>query len=273
MYLLRSAVDKVATLLFGMEVPFSSGAATAHIGEGWTHGIVYPLLSATSYFLAAVSFVYWLAMGRRLLSGRPLGSGPSMLWLFYGSFGFQLALSIGASGLGLLATNLQVRLFPVFMLVVMPQAALAIRHFSRVLRQARLRRTLSVAGLVLLVWATAAALLKATNEPLLSNHWVFSLHGERAAFDWTHKHTRYGIVWIGLDRLRYVDPTLQDPLSARHDIYAVDDLVRYALFSRLERTRMVRMGLPRPDLGQENRVYDSGDAWVYHFRPRTPYQR
>jgi hypothetical protein len=196
-----------------------------------------------------------------------------LLWLFYAAFAVQFALSVGASGLGLLASNLQVRLFPVFMLLAIPLAALAVQSAVRSTAKTRLRPIVLLLVLLFSAWMAGSAILKATNEPLLSNYWVFKLRSEENALRWTQLYTRYGRVWIGLDRLRYVSEDYDDPLRNRYDIYAVGEFVRYALVSDFSETRMLRMGVEQPALGLENQVYENGTARMYHLRPRTPFQR
>ena len=269
---LRPTIDRIAALLFGVEVPFSTAAATGHVASGWATGSVYLALSAATYVLTLISFVYWLVLAWRLWKGRLRGSPLFLLWLLYAAFAFQMALSVGAAGLGLLASNLQVRLFPVFMLLVMPLAALGLQEGARCIRARRQHAVLAVLALLFAGTAGAAA-FKATNEPLLSNTWTFRVRNEQLSVEWVDEYTRYGDVWLGTDRLRYTAGGYEDPLRHRYDIYGVDEFTRYALVSRFEETRMLRMGIPQPALGQENQVYDNGTARAYHFRPRTPYQR
>jgi len=275
MYILKDAIDKVAALLLNveMEAPFSVAAAGGNIGAGWVSVAAYLALSATSYLLALVSLIYWLVLARRLLKGQVVPSPVFLLWLFYAGFAAQLVLSVGTSGLGLLTSNLQVRLFPVFMLVVMPLAAMAIREASRLLSRSRLRYVFVPLAFLLVLWAAGAALLKATNEPLLSNHWIFRVRAEQVSLQWIGDRTRVGYVWLGLDRLRYAREDYSDPIGSRYDIFEPGQSARYGLVSSFEETRMLRLGVPQPPLGQENLVYDNGTAHAYHFRPRTPYQR
>lgn len=275
MYLLKNAIDKVAALFLNVEkeTAFSTAAAGASVGEGWISGAAYTALSAATYLLALVSFAYWLVLAWRLLKRQVLPSPVLLLWLFYTSFAVQMVLSVGASGLGLLASNLQVRIFPVFMLTVMPLAAMGIREAVRLLDRRNLRFALAPLAVLFALWAAGTAMLKATNEPLLSNHWIFRVRAEQESLQWVEDYTRSGDIWLGLDRLRYVSEDYSDPIDRRYDIYGLDESTRYALVSRFEETRMLRLQVAEPALGQENQVYDNGTARAYHFRPRTPYQR
>ena len=270
---LKLNIDRIAALFLNTDVVFDPSAAGGHVGTGWVSGMTYVALSSASWTLVLTSGVYWLVMTRRVLRARHRGSPLMLLWLFYAAFAVQFALSVGASGLGLLASNLQVRLFPVFMLLAIPLAALAVQSAVRSTAKTRLRPIVLLLVLLFSAWMAGSAILKATNEPLLSNYWVFKLRSEENALRWTQLYTRYGRVWIGLDRLRYVSEDYDDPLRNRYDIYAVGEFVRYALVSDFSETRMLRMGVEQPALGLENQVYENGTARMYHLRPRTPFQR
>jgi hypothetical protein len=122
---------------------------------------------------------------------------------------------------------------------------------------------------------SGAAVIKATNEPLLSNHWTFGLNSESQAVRWMQDNTQpnFGQVWLGTDRLRYVSDDFSDPLKYRYDIYNVGQFARYAILSDYETVRLARIGVARPKLSEEEQIYDNGFVQSYHFRPRTPYQR
>jgi hypothetical protein len=272
MELLQSVKDRLASLFLNVEVPFDPTVAGAGVAQAWTSQTAFLAVTSASWLFLFLSALSWLWLGVKVLK-KQLPTPVFLLWLLYGGFAAQAAVSVFAAGMGMVASNLQVRIFPVLMLVVMPVAALGI---ARLIRWPPLRRARwVVAGLAFLLvfWVMGTSALKATNEPLISNNWVFRLHAEEQGLEWLDEHTNLGRVWLGLDRLRYASATLEDPLKTRYDIYAVDAFVRYLLISKVEQTRLLRMKVPRPDPSPELGIYDNGSVQVYKFRPRTPYQR
>jgi hypothetical protein len=272
MDLFQSVWDRLASLFLSVEAPFDPAAAGGGVGQAWTSQVAFLAVTSASWFLLFVSALSWLWLAFKALKGQ-LTTPAFLLWLLYGGFAAQAAFSVVAAGMGMVASNLQVRIFPVLMLAVMPVAALGIAQLVRWPPLRRARWVMAGLAFLLVFWIMGTSVLKATNEPLISNNWVFRLHSEEQALEWLDEYTKFGRVWLGLDRLRYASPNLEDPLKTRYDIYAVDAFVRYLLISEVEQTRLLRMGVPQPDPRPELGIYDNGFVQVYKFRPRTPYQR
>ncbi len=128
---------------------------------------------------------------------------------------------------------------------------------------------------LLLVLATMG-ILKATNDPLISNKWLFFTESEKLALDWTDNHLEVRDVWIGFDeRLR----TMQDiygPENSTQDNRYVSGRAQqsapYLTMSDIIQRRSLRLGLPVPDIRHVDHLYDNGGAQIYHRVPETPYQ-
>ena len=58
-----------------------------------------------------------------------------------------------------------------------------------------------------------------------------------------------------------------------YEAYDFEPRDSHILLSERERLRATRMGIAMPSVLGWNRVYDNGDVYLYHRRPRTPYQR
>ena len=222
----------------------------------------------------------WLWTVVRLLRGTNVLDEDSprfLLWLLYGGFGFQLAISILLDRLGSIAGNLQLRVFPAVLLMASALLAWFIMRFWR--RQADgLKKNLAVTVLILLIVVSSlASLLKATNDPWLSNYWMFWTMPEDAAVQWTEDHLQYRTVWLGLDGARLSARSVVQGFGSDtgnlRDNWVLDANTRDVLLSSLDEDLSVRRSLPLPDVRGENRVYDNGSVTRYHLRPRTPYQR
>ena len=129
---------------------------------------MYLLLSLGNFLLIGLSAPLWLWQGVRWLAGWRSPPSPStwLLWFLYGAFVFQGVLAAATDQSGQFGGNWQHRSFPSFALVAVPIVASALIG----MRLHRIR--LVVASLVLSLLA-GLAVLKATNEPSLSNKWMF----------------------------------------------------------------------------------------------------
>nr|MBC7245820.1 hypothetical protein [Chloroflexota bacterium] len=273
---IERALDKAAAVALGSEPKFDPYAT---VGWGWVSLPAYLGLMMPSWVVGACSFVLWMATGRQLWRGqRPLLEAPQfLLWLLYGGFGVQLALGIGLDQVGALGGNLQQRFFPVVMLVACPIVAKAIVQLWHRKSIAWQKGLLALALCVLILWASSASLLKATNDPWLSNYWMFWTTPEDRAIQWVDNHLRYRSVWLGVDGIRLSShaaaEAFGDESGNERDQWSVNVDTRDMLLSSTEKGVSVRRMVPLPDVRVEHCVYDNGSVAGYHLRPRTPYQR
>jgi hypothetical protein len=195
----------------------------------------------------------------------------------YAAFGAQFAASVALDRLGVYGGNLQVRLFPTFMLVAVALASPRLIAVWKVARASRLRRPARIAAAVLAIWLVVAGLLKATNEPLLSNVWIFYSPQEASAIAWSDGHIRDADVWIGPhDRLREYFLSRYGLASTSGNRYrsgTASPTVPNVLASSIIRGAVSRYSRPMPELDSRNLVYDNGDAAFYRRRPLTPFER
>ncbi|MDP8923476.1 MAG: hypothetical protein M3O34_11440 [Chloroflexota bacterium] len=242
----------------------------AQVVTAWTSLPVYLLLSSGDFLLILLAGGIWIGQGIRWLRGEnPATLSVWLLWLFCGAFAFQGALSIVTDRAGLLGGNLQHRSFPSFALVAMPLVATALVDWGR----RRWARLMIVAGLAVLA---VTGVLKATNEPALSNKWTFYAPSELQALAWADRYVDHGAVWVGFDERLSTAYTIGLGREARDDqwdIYDPKPATRAFLITNVVRLQGQRLGKPLPTVGGENQLYDSGLAELYRLRPRTPYQR
>jgi hypothetical protein len=269
-------LDRAAAVALGMQPGFDPYAS---VGTGWTSTTVYLGVVLPSWILAAIAFLLWLRNGFSLLTSRePLPfSSHFLVWLLYGGFGVQFAAAIILDRSGGIAGNLQQRLFPLLMFMSFPIVTSAItRYWSKT--TVALRHKLPVVGLSLLViWACGASLLKATNEPSLSNYWSFWTVPEDRAVDWIEKHLQYRDAWLGLDGIRVSAHAVSEGFGTKsgnfQDTWVLEERTRHILVSDFDKALRTRRSAPLPDVREADQVYDSGTVAQYHLRPQTPYQR
>lgn len=169
--------------------------------------------------------------------------------------------------------NTEVRIFPVLVLLSAPLSAYWLQGqwlnngLGRLLRYA-------TAGLLPLL--LVATLVKATNEPLLSNTWTFHAEGERLALRWLDQKPS---LWSQLGW-----PICAGIGSRLIDVYVLDYSSRTNHFmpvaseniwgtgcdllieSPLVKLQEMRGGMGIPDLSRAQRLYDNGTTQVYDVR-------
>jgi hypothetical protein len=194
------------------------------------------------------------------------------MWLFYAAFGAQGALSIVADSSGVLSSNIQHRLFPSVSII-------AVGIVGTALAQWRPRRFATQLKLLLTAGIFCVAILsvmKATNEPVLSNKWTFYRSSELAALDWADAHLENARIWIEYDERILVALNTVRSESDNGNGFAMgrlDPTIRNILLSEITRYRSSRLSFPLPVPPDAHRVYDNGEAELYHLRPETYFQR
>jgi hypothetical protein len=193
-----------------------------------------------------------------------------MLWAFYGAFGLLGLVSVIADVSGAINLNLQERLFPSFALVAAAVVAgWLIGHWP----QRRIFRS----GLGLVFGAvTILSLFKATNEPLLSNKWLFYVPNEMSAIDWANTALSGRQLWVGYDERLTTASVIRAELTPSQARMVIQTertpSTRDFLVSDVTRARSARLGQSLPISDQDLITFDDGQAQIYHLRPLTPYQ-
>ncbi|MFZ2361176.1 MAG: hypothetical protein WA040_17680 [Anaerolineae bacterium] len=276
---LRSTLDRLSVFLLNVE-PTAGVDPYAYTQSTWLSLGVYLALTAFNWAVLLLSFAVWLRQGWLLWMRRiDMPAHRLLLWLLYGSFGFLMVLSVLVDLSGGLSTNLQLRIFAHFLLVGIPLASegiFALIAWARRNRPSPLARAAPVALVALLSLFALGALLKITNEPLLSNQWSFYTEEERRSAQWVGSHVRNNQVWTGRDfRLPTVARAYGNwsQQNIRINRGGIPVNARYVLWSDVSQERADRIGEPLPDTRQSLIVYDAGGAELYYSRPKTPYQR
>lgn len=270
--ILQNLWERVASLFLDVQSQPTNAYSTISIG--WTSLPVYFMVSIANWIILGSSLMIWLRQGYAWVVRKR--SGPTqtqwLLWLFYAAFAAQGALSAVADASGWLGGNLQHRLFPSFSIMAagVVGAALA-RWRPRRVAVVRVGFALVLAGVALL------SVLKATNEPLLSNKWTFYQPAELTALEWTNRYVQNSLVWTEFDERLEMSMLIARGRPAKTNIsYGAAQLLpgtRDMVLSDITRLRSRRLQTSIPLPLDALRVYDNGAAQVYHFRPVTSYQR
>jgi hypothetical protein len=260
-----------------------AGDPYAIVQTSWISPRAYLAVSIGNWLLIGGSFVFWLKDAWFWILRRR--GAPSQtawfVWVLFAAFALQCAQAIVVDFSGALATNLQYRAFESFSLVAVVVLARglmdALSARGRLIQYARL----GVAGLVGCL--AIIGILKAGNEPLLSNKWMFYTPAEVQALRWFDANARNAGIWTEFDeRLKSayelgvtmdITPTERELNGNVLDHYTPKAADRDFLITDVTRARAVRYrASPLPPRAQI-RSYDNGSAQVYHLLRLSPYER
>ena len=183
---LNSIVERLATLFLAADS--SSSQPYNYVQSAWVSQEAYFLLTGTQWLIVLASGAAWLRDGARIISQgtNALSRTRWLLWFFYIGFAAQLAMGVIIDFTGFLASNLQVRLFTPFALILTPLTATwfdEIKTFAKGRSIAVQTRPWRVATITLGSLGVILALLKSTNDPLVGNQWIFYSPREQVAFE------------------------------------------------------------------------------------------
>ncbi len=268
--MLRNIFDQMSALLLSFEI---KAQPYGYISTGWINTSVYFVLTVFTWLLIVGSLLVWLRHGLDMLKGKGArGLMENLDWLLYTGFAIQIAISIIVDLSGALSANLQLRLIPSFTVVAI---VLLVRYLKQTLASARLRpiprRFIFAMSALLLAWFTLASVLKATNEPLLSNKWTFYLPAEKTAVGWVDSHLVGADIWTGVDeRLVTVFRSYYELDSKSQNNYflgKINPKTQYVLTTELDRLRAKRLSMQMLPVSYWDQIYDNGQAQVN----RIPY--
>jgi hypothetical protein len=263
--LFRNILDQLSALLLSFEI---KAQPYGYISIGWINSQVYLILTIFTWLVIAASFLEWMRHGWKMLKGDAAqGLVENLDWLLYTGFAIQIAISIMVDLSGALAANMQLRLFPSFTVVAI---VLLVRSIKRALASEQLRpnlrKIIMASGAVLSAWFALASILKATNEPSLSNKWTFYLPAEKAAIGWVDSHLQNTDIWTGVDeRLATVFITYYRIDSQAGNIYLFGKIspnTRVVLATDLDRLRAERLGVHLLPVSYWDQLYDNGQAQI-----------
>lgn len=269
--LFQSIWDRVAALFLDVENQAIDPYAVVTVG--WINLPTYLIISSGNWLILLVSAVLWLQKTAAWLrqKSKPRTLSEMILWSFYGAFAFIGILSVIVDFSGAIDGNLQVRSFPSFAMLAAPFIARWVIE-----KQAAGQHRLIRWGWVAVGFLAVLATLKATNEPLLSNKWLFYQPAELQAVQYADGALGETAVWTGFDErlvtavgIRWGLESLD--LTLTHELRQTED-VRDFLVTDITRARSLRVDQPLPLAagGDSLITYDNGFVELYHLRPRTP---
>ncbi|MFC1936734.1 hypothetical protein ACFLYP_03615 [Chloroflexota bacterium] len=272
--LMDSIWERIGALILDMEEKAANPYGTIY--SSWVNLPIYFILSLSNWLLLAISALIWLGQLVSMVLGRweKKFANIILLWAFYGAFAFLGAITILVDLSGVLAQNLQHRLFPAFAMLAAPLTA---SWYSLwVPKRKWIKQKISILGRFGFAVLFIFSVMKATTEPLLSNKWRVVLPGEVEAVEWSLENIgEEEMIWVGYDErltARVFTEGLASKINRRVDNREIDPRTKNILFSDLIFLRSIRISQPIPIGYDDYLIYDNGHAKIFHTRSHSYYQ-
>jgi hypothetical protein len=272
--ILKYFADRVALLTMNFEAAASNPYQV--VNTGWVNPPVYYLISLANWLLLGLSMALWLNQTYRWFIKR--SHAPSqyeiLLWSFYTAFGLLGAGSILLDVSGALSSNLQLRIFSSFVMIAAPIVGMWLAEKS--LSKKSSGKHVWISASLVMGCLMILSVLKATNEPLLSNYWLFYTPSELQSVIWAEQNLSQRSLLTGKTGRINEGYTLREN-GRQLDIilygWGQSSGVDNYLDSRVERLFTERIGGQLHYQYDSLLTYDNGTAQIYHRRPVTPYQK
>jgi hypothetical protein len=257
-----------------------AGAPYQVVQASWISPTAYFAVSLGDWLLIGSSLAYWAWDGWHWIVRRrdPPSQAAWLLWVLYAAFALQGAAAIVSDFSGALAQNLQYRAFQSFTLVAV---ALLARGLLGTLASGPGWVRYGVAALVAALACLGA--LKSSNEPLLSNKWMFYTQPEVQALRWADANARGASIWTEVDeRLTAgyqlgvtmdIPPLERNPNGNQVGDYILPPGDRDFVVSDVTRVRAQRLGYTLLPPTVQLRTYDNGSTQIYSQLRQSPYER
>lgn len=273
LYILKYFIDRLAVLTMNAEAPSNPYVV---ITNGWISRPVYYLVSVANWLLLGTSLLIWLKQGYDWLVKRKdqAADHESLLWALFASMAFLGVCGIALDVSGALGSNMQLRLYPTFAMIAAPLLGTWIakqKLEGKIVHKTAWVGTSLVIGCVMIL-----SMIKASNEPLFSNYWLYYSSEEQQAVSWAEEKLNKRSVWTGLTgRVLFGYIILNDGKLPSLILTAgyTNEATKNLLISDVERLYAQRIADQIPIKIDSFITYDNGKAQIYHRRPITPYQK
>jgi len=264
----RTLLDRIAALF--LDVQAQTTNAYAQVSQAWVSLPTYFIVSISNWIILFASFGIWLRQTYLWIwrSKTPKTQMAWILWLLYATFAVQGALSVISDASGALTSNLQHRIFSSFMMIAVAVVGMALADWH----PPRYTKLISLGLTVGIFCISILSVMKATNEPLLSNKWTFYQPNELVALEWGDTHLKNAEIWTEFDERLIVAYYTLNGGSANDFTSNATERTRNRLVTTITRLRGYRIHQPLPVPPDAFTVYDNGMAQLYHLKPQTPYQ-
>ncbi|MBA7507580.1 hypothetical protein ES706_06300 [subsurface metagenome] len=238
-----------------------------YVQEAWRSVPTYLFLTLANWVVGLLSLICW-GVAIYLLIVRKKEYHPSLLLLLslYTGLGLVLATSLLSDWMGRSAMNLELRVFPLFMIFSAPLAGILVSKIINYTKRGKLKvASLTILSILIVLFAVNAP-LKATSEPSLCRHWHFYSVTEESGVRWLSASGETIAMWKGAEpegwenRLSNLKAFL-----GYYNIHGVPgEKANYVLISDIIRRRSGVVNIPIPDISASSKIYAAGDVAIYN---------
>jgi hypothetical protein len=179
---------------------------------------------------------------------------------------------------GVLGSSAMAAISPLITVVAAPSILIGLYIHFNWEHSVAARRLAFAIGVAAFVGFASAAILKATNDPVVSNKWTFYTDAEARGVRWVDETLPERFVWGEYDERLDTASVMLSPDSPYDAPVAYwtprpqPSSVRYLLLGDTVVDRAARLGAILPYVGDDDRIYDNGRVQVFHRVPESPYQ-
>lgn len=245
-----------------------------YVNVSWLSIPIYLLVSIANWIVLGAAAIIWLHRAVRWLwrGETPATPAERLVWLLFAAFIIQGIFTVITDRSGALGGNIQVRLFPALSITGVGLVGAALSRW----RPCRYGRPIGMALAGGIFCIAILSIFKVTNEPALSNKWTFYRADELAALEWVDQRLSNSEIWTEFDERLMVAYHTVHARSQNGNLlrgFYHEPTMRHILVSSLTHLRSSRLQQPLPMPPDALRIYDNGEAQMYHVRPVTPYQK
>jgi hypothetical protein len=262
-YMFDTLADKVGAIALATEQHVTP--QYTYIFQTWLSFKVWLILTLFNWVIAPLSLAAWILLIYKFFWKKQHLSGSILLLImFYTAFSLQLLITIFADRFGVF-NNLELRVFPVLMFFAVPMASITIMRITEFKGlDEGIKKSFKITFIFLIVIFIVSSLLKATNDPIVSNKWLFYSEQEKESIEWM-EHSLVGqSVWAGLDeRLINVFKSYSTIETFDTIKFTRPESAKYWLISDIIEKRANRIRRPLPPINNLPIIYDSGSVRIY----------
>lgn len=255
--------DKIRLLFFVVEA--QTTPQYDYILAAWVSPNMWFFLTLFNWVIAPLSLIMWVRLVYDFIKKKnqwQFNPSISLLLMLYAAFSFQLIISIIADRFGNYGSNIELRIFPIVMIYAVPLASMQV--FKMFSKKSILKKLFTMISIILIIIFMGNSLLKGTNDPLVSNMWMFYSTEEEYGIRWADANIQnIEIYEVGLGYRLYIIRQLTREFNSYGTVnFSNYTKERYILYSNLEEKRAVLLGIPLIQSYDNRKIYDSGTVRI-----------
>ena len=253
--------DKIRALIFVVEI--QTTPQYGYILTAWISPYMWFFLTLFNWVIAPLSLIMWLKLVFDFIKKKnhwQFDSPLLLLLMLYAAFSFQLIISIIADRFSEFGSNMELRIFPILIIYAVPLASMLVFRIWDSIGSSH-KKLCTLVSITLLIIFMSNSLLKGTNDPLVSNMWMFYSTEEEYGIRWADANIK-NLEFHKIDYRSYYLRLLIRMDSNSTINYTNYNKERYILYSYIEENRAMRLGLPLAQSYDSRKVYNSGTVRI-----------